>query len=109
MSLISQIKLSDLRKRSTAEIKVFPSVEVIGEEGEYIGTLIIPPVVGGMTIYDDIKTNAEYLGVRSNIPLPPSQREIPSSRDSGREKILANLAKGRLALKMKREAALGSV
>ena len=70
MSLIPQLPLEKL-PHTGEEIRCLPSIEIFDEKG-YVGTFIIPSMEGGATIFDEIKTNAEYLGVRSNIVVNPS-------------------------------------
>ena len=72
MALIPTVPLGKLPFQDAMKLSALPSVEVVDERGNYIGTLIIPPLGGGTTIFDEIKTQAEYLGVRSNTVLSPS-------------------------------------
>jgi hypothetical protein len=65
MSLISQISLSEFKRLKSSEIKEMKSVEVTAD-GEVLFYAIIPPYRGGMTINDNIRTQAEYLAHRSN-------------------------------------------
>ena len=69
--LIPQIKLSEL-PRNAESLKALPSCEIVNEEGDYIGTLLIPSMIGGATIYEHIRTFSESLGQQSNSVLPPS-------------------------------------
>ena len=66
MSLIPQ-KTLDI----AGWLKGKPSMEVLDSKGNYVATIIIPNMVGGSTIYDEMKTQAEYLAVRANSVLPP--------------------------------------
>jgi hypothetical protein len=65
MSLIPQISISEFKKLSASQIKEMKSVEVISD-GEPLFYAIIPPYRGGMSINDNIRTQAEYLGHRGN-------------------------------------------
>ena len=65
MSLIPQITISEFKKLTGAEIKEMKSVEVTAD-GEVVFYAIIPPYRGGMSINDNIRTQAEYLGHRGN-------------------------------------------
>jgi len=58
--------LKQVLTRGDDALKKMQCTEVIGKDGSYIGTLIIPNNHGGMTIYDDIFNHAEALSVRSN-------------------------------------------
>lgn len=69
MSLLPQIKVKDLQDKDVSKL---PSIELLNEDGQYVGTLIVPSAMGGDSIYDEIKTHAEYLGVRGNIVISPS-------------------------------------
>jgi len=64
-TLIPTINISDFKRLKAHEIKDMKSCEVYAD-GEYLCTLIIPPRNGGMSVTDNIKTQAEYLGVKSN-------------------------------------------
>lgn len=57
-TLIPSISLSDLKRLSSSELKELKSVEVT-VDGEYLFTAIVPAT-------DYVKTQAEYLGVKSN-------------------------------------------
>lgn len=102
MSLIPQLPLKRLQKMTPEELRKLASVELIDEEGVYIATLLIPPEQGGMTIYDEIKINAESLGMRSNIVVPPSALEMVNEVPMER---YPNLAKAREVKKANRELA----
>ena len=71
MTLIPQITAQQALSALVAG-KELPSVELLNGKGEYCGTFLNPPKDGGMTIFDEIRINAEYLGVRSNSVLHPS-------------------------------------
>jgi len=71
MSLIPQITLDQLVAKIQNN-EVIPSSEIfLGDR--YIGTFIVPSMYGGASIFDEIKTHAEYLGVRGNIVVPPAE------------------------------------
>lgn len=67
--LIPTISLTEFRKGiqklKKDEIKLLKSHEIIAD-GEILAYFIVPPVNGGMTITDHIRTKAEYLGVQGN-------------------------------------------
>ncbi len=65
MSLIPSITISDFKRLKVAEIQEMKSVEVTADS-EVLFYAIIPPQNGGMTITDNIRTNAEYLAHRAN-------------------------------------------
>lgn len=65
MSLIPQIARADFKKLSASKLREMKSVEVTSD-GETLFFAIIPPLNGGMTIVDTIKTEAEYLSARAN-------------------------------------------
>jgi hypothetical protein len=65
MALIPQMNLTDFKHLKAGQIKELKSVEVISD-GQYVFTAIIPPLNRGTTITDNIKTQAEYLAVKSN-------------------------------------------
>lgn len=68
MSLIPEITLKQLQQLDNIDI---PTVNIVDDDGNYQATLVIPQKIGGMTIYDEIKNHAEYLGVRGNSVLDP--------------------------------------
>ena len=68
MALIPQITLEELAEK-IRNGKTFQSSEVFSD-GKYVGTFIVPSMIGGATIYHEIRTHAEYLGVRGNIVIP---------------------------------------
>ena len=101
MSLIPQIELEKLVEKIKSGDDV-PSVEVFHND-KYIGTFIVPAEIGGFTIYHEIKTEAEYLGVRGNIVVPPKVFE--GLKEEPVVNILyPNLVKAREARRLKQEA-----
>ena len=83
MSLLPTITIERLNNLLRGN-ETIPTVEVLNDNGDYKGVFVSPPKEGGMTIYDDIKNHAEYLGVRGNSVLHPSILEnINSSVRSG--------------------------
>ena len=96
MSLIPQITLDRLVEKIQNNEPV-PSVEVF-LDGEYKGTFIVPSMDGGASIFDEIKTSAEFLGVRGNIVVPLSVIEAVNKVDK-----YPNLTKAREARMAKRE------
>jgi len=67
MSLIPTITLEELsRKVKQGTVKGLPCSEITGENGDYVATLIVPCMGGGVTIFDHVRTQAEYLGVQGN-------------------------------------------
>jgi len=62
--LIPTISFSEFKRLRASEIIEMKSVEVISD-GEYAFTVIIPPR-GDYRIQQHIKTQAEYLGAKSN-------------------------------------------
>ncbi|MFC1924297.1 hypothetical protein ACFLXA_02905 [Chloroflexota bacterium] len=61
--LIPSITLSDFKRLKANQLKEMKSC-IVTCDGEYLFTAIIPPSNGGMSITDNIKTQAEYLGHR---------------------------------------------
>ena len=92
MSLIPQITLEQLKSKTASEIKALPSVEILNKNGDYIGTLVIPSMIGGGTIWGEIRTNAEYLALRANIVIPSHVIE-----DVGKERPVEIVAANPLA------------
>jgi hypothetical protein len=74
-TLIPNIPLSEFKKLKASEIKNLKSCEITSD-GIYLFTVIIPPVNGGMTITDHIRTKAEYLGVQGNTVGGKELREL---------------------------------
>lgn len=64
-TLIPEITISEFRKLKALELKQLKSCEVTSD-GETLFLAIIPPVSGGVSITDYIKTQAEYLAVKAN-------------------------------------------
>jgi hypothetical protein len=64
-TLIPNIPISEFKKLKASQIRDLKSCEV-QSDGETLFYAIIPPLNAGMTITDNIKTQAEYLGVRGN-------------------------------------------
>ena len=64
-TLIPSYSLSDFKKLKMSEIKQLKSCE-ISSDGEYLCTIIIPPVNGGISITDYSKIQAEYLACSCN-------------------------------------------
>jgi hypothetical protein len=60
-----QIKFSEFKKLTSSKVRDMKSVEVVSD-GETLFFAIIPPRNGGMSITDNIKTTADYLGARGN-------------------------------------------
>lgn len=65
MPLIPEISIVEFRKLKVPEIKQMKSCTVMAD-GEILFIAIIPPQGGGMAVNDNIKTQAEYLGLRAN-------------------------------------------
>jgi len=63
--LIPTISWTEFKKLTASQIKEMKSVAVTFNS-EPLFFVIIPPLNGGMSITDNIKTQAEYLAVRSN-------------------------------------------
>jgi len=59
------IKYTDFKKLTAAKVREMKSVEVTSDN-EVLFFAIIPPRNGGMTITDNIRTHADYLGARGN-------------------------------------------
>ncbi len=64
-NLIPNIRFTEFKKLSALKLKQMKSVEVTSD-GEVLFYAIIPPLNGGMSIEDNIKTQAEYLAARGN-------------------------------------------
>lgn len=64
-TLIPTVPFEQFKKMKAADLKEMKSFEVTAN-GEHLLTVIIPPEKGGMTITDNIKTQAEYLAHRAN-------------------------------------------
>jgi hypothetical protein len=62
---IPSISYTDFKKIKPEQIQGMKSCEITFN-GEYLFTLIVAPQKGGMSIYDNIKTQAEFLGARAN-------------------------------------------
>jgi len=103
MNLIPQIPLERLVSRIQNDEDI-PSVEIFYKD-KYIGTFIVPSVIGGATIFNEIKTQAEYLGVRGNIVVPrkifDALENIPVVQQ------YPNLVKAREARRLKQESKVG--
>ena len=81
MSELKSITLEQLKQtieKGASAFKSLPCMDIVTKNGDYIGTLIIPAVEGGMRIYDHIQLTAESLGVQSNIVYPQGKGEIPA-------------------------------
>jgi len=63
--LIPEISITEFRKLKASQINEMKSLAVISD-GEVLFYAIIPPKDGGMSVTDNIKTQAEYLGQRGN-------------------------------------------
>ncbi len=63
--LVPEVQLSDFKKLKASEIKELKSCAVTSD-GEVLFFAIIPPVNAGMSITDNIRTQAEYLGMKCN-------------------------------------------
>jgi len=81
MSLIPQISYTEFKKLTASKVKEMKSVEVTSN-GETLFYAIIPPIGGGMTITDNIKTQAEYLGVRGNTVGGKDPAELLEGKDA---------------------------
>ena len=68
MSLIPQITMEQLVAKIQNSETIRSSEVFVGDK--YIGTFIVPSMLGGASIFDEIRTSAEYLGVRGNIVIP---------------------------------------
>ncbi len=102
MALIPSVPLRKLQALNVIQFKELPSLVIVDEKGDYLATLIVPSVVGGATIYNEIKTQAEYLGVRGNIVVPASVKEAVNNLPPIQESY-PNLIKARACRKAKRE------
>tara|TARA_Y100000310_G_C20351590_1_gene654618 strand:- start:335 stop:652 length:318 start_codon:yes stop_codon:yes gene_type:complete len=101
MSQIPQITLEQL----VAKIKngeTIPSVEILVAD-KYIGTFISPSLIGGYSIFDEIRTSAEYLGVRGNIVIPPEIIERVLEVDEAPLHVSPNPQKARKKRRQKAE------
>jgi len=99
--LIPNITEADFIKLlQQGKIKELKSCEVIGED--YSFTAIIPH--GDMFAAGYGRTQAEYLGVKTNIVGGVNPDEILTNQPSVQDKKLANLAKARAVAKANREA-----
>jgi hypothetical protein len=78
MSECPKVKYTDFKKLTAAKIKEMKSVEVVSDN-EMLFFAIIPPVNGGMTITDNIRTQADYLGARGNTVGGKTPEEIIGS------------------------------
>ena len=101
MSDLPQISLDNLRKLSGDEIRRLPSLELV-DKGGYICHIIIPCETGGMSIWDEIKTSADTIGVRSNIVVPPESMRIVG--EINKPVAYPNLVKARAKRKLKKKA-----
>ena len=63
--LIPEISLTEFKRLKAEQIAQLKSCAVT-TDGEVLFFAIIPSKSGGMAIYDDISTHAEYLANRSN-------------------------------------------
>jgi hypothetical protein len=68
-TLIPTVSLTKFRnaikKLKADQLRQLKSMEIMAD-GEILFYLIVPPINGGMTITDHIRTKAEYLGVQGN-------------------------------------------
>ena len=98
MGMIPSVTVEELieKMRNRAEI---PSVEVFRND-EYIGTFIVPNMRGGATIFNEIKTQAEFLGVRGNIVVPLNVQESLHEPSTPQ---YPNLVKAREARRLKQK------
>lgn len=64
-NMVPNIPFTALKQFNAEQVRNMQSCEITSD-GEYLFTLIVVPKNAGMTIGDNIKTNAEYLAVRSN-------------------------------------------
>ena len=64
-NLIPEIQLEKLAKLTYEQLVTMKSCEIYDGD-RYVGVIVIPPLNGGMTITDNIKTQAEYLALRGN-------------------------------------------
>ena len=79
-TLVPSYSLSDFKKLKKSEIKQLKSCE-ISSDGEYLCTIIIPPVNGGVSIADYNKTQAEYLALRANTCGGKSLEELREQKE----------------------------
>ena len=63
--MIPSVTLTDIKHLKAHELRKLKSCEVTAD-GKYLGTFIIPPEDGGMSVTDNLKTQAEYLGHQAN-------------------------------------------
>jgi len=73
MSLIPQITLNKLVLKIKNGGTIRSSEVYYGDK--YVGTFIVPSFIGGATIFNEIKTHAEFLGVRGNIVIPHQEED----------------------------------
>ena len=73
MALIPEMVIEDFNILSTNEKRNMLCTEIVTKNGDYIGTWICPVNLAGIDIV--IRTNAEYLGVRSNSVYQPPEPE----------------------------------
>jgi len=65
MSLIPQYELAEFQMLDPEQVKQLKCCELMSGD-EYVCTVIIPPVGGGMTITDHCRTQAEHIGLSGN-------------------------------------------
>jgi hypothetical protein len=70
MSLIPEVSVERIQKVLENDVGSLPSCEIVNGNGEYLATLIVPAKIGGQTVYDHIRTQADYLGLQGNTVLP---------------------------------------
>lgn len=63
--LIPQYSLTEFKKLNADQLKGLKCCELT-VDGEYVCTVIIPPLNGGMSINDHCRAQAAYLGVSGN-------------------------------------------
>jgi len=74
MSQIPQLPWEQVKRKTTDEIKAFPCVELLDDEGVYIGTLMVP-------MSDYVRLNCDFKGAMSNA-VHPSQGMLPVEEDA---------------------------